>query len=457
MRPSATILAVLLAALALGTAYIAVIPPWQSPDEPTHFEYARILADGAGPWDPSPSPDLQREIVFSLDRHGYWRHVGVEPPSPLPGSFRDAPFLSAAPSQIGKNPPLYYWLASLVLKSSPASTLEGGVFRLRALSLFFSLLTIAVVWLCAREVFGAASPLCPAAAAAAAFLPQFMVIGTSVSPDPLINLFGAGAIWLAIRFQRTGWTFPRLLLLALWQGAGLLAGYKLLIVWAALGGGLLLGPFFAGNGIFPIRRFFILSSLAAAFLLTAYSVLAWHFPPVTRVFVVRLNLLADTIVNFCSGRTNFPEGYWSWFNRELFRSFWLKYGWLRYELPAAYYSGFMVATLGALVGLTLFLAGRPRRNPGPASRGRAAAFSLMVYAVVALGGYYLFWGLKPEATSTQGRHLFLVMPAWAILFVLGWRQLLPARGEWVLAATVTLVFLALNLVSLFGYILPTFS
>ncbi len=448
---------VLAAAAILGLACAVIIPPWQLPDEPTHLEYARVLARGVSPWAPRPDLAAQGEIISSLDRYDYWRYVGVERPSPLPVTFRETPFLAAAPSQIGKNPPLYYFLASLVLRLSPARSLEAELYRLRLLSLFFTLLTIALVGACAGEVFGRSSPLVPAAAAAVAFLPQFLVIGVSASPDPAINFCGAAVIYLVLRFQKAGFTPFRILMLLLCLGLSLLINYKALILLAALPGVAII------RFVSPGRRFPAPGKLAAGagllllILSGAYSVLVWYSPEVARIFIVRIGLLCSIVGSFIRGRTYFPPGYWSWFNSELFKSFWLKYGWLQFELPAAAYRILAMATVIALTGTGLFLARWLWKRKIPRGWGGEAIVTLLFLAGTALASYYIFWGLKGSVTTTQGRHFFLMSPAWGVLFPLGWSSLFPVRWERPVGYGLVTVFFLFAAASIGFSILPTFS
>ena len=56
-------------ALARGLLYVAVIPPWQAPDEPWHFEYARLIADkGRLVTARDLSVPLQQAIIKSMIR-----------------------------------------------------------------------------------------------------------------------------------------------------------------------------------------------------------------------------------------------------------------------------------------------------------------------------------------------------------------------------------------------------
>src|SRR6185369_4716004 len=88
-------------ALLHGLLYLAITPPWQHYDEPTHFEYARLIAL----WDRVPGlqeadRSTNREIADSIYRFRF------EPPDARPN------LLGLEAANIGFNekvhPPLYY-------------------------------------------------------------------------------------------------------------------------------------------------------------------------------------------------------------------------------------------------------------------------------------------------------------------------------------------------------------
>jgi len=456
MNYKLTLVLIVSASLVLGIIYIIIIPPWQSPDEPTHFEYVKVLAEGDPPWDPHPSPELQEKIIVSLDHYDYWRYLLVEKPDPLPTTFKVTPFLFMAPSQIGKNPPIYYWLASLVLRLTSNLSIKAEFYRLRALSLLFSILTVVFVWACAAEIFGKFSPLCPAAAGITALLPQFMVIGTSVSPDPCVNFFGTGAIYLILRFQRRGYTIFRIIFLLLWHGIGVLVNYKFVILLGALPGVVLIHLYLRQPRTYSFKKLLFCSGVVIVMLLISYAGMAWYFPRIARLFVIRTNILYSTISTYFQSKTSFPPGYWPWFSLEVFKSFWLKYGWLTYELPLFFYRILQIASLIALAGLGLFWGKIIIGKNGGAWPAREGILTLILYASAALVAYYLFWGLKVTGTTTQGRHLFIVMPAWAILFILGWIQFFPARFERGVSLGILSAFALFTIISICFFILPTF-
>src|SRR5690349_24720950 len=60
-------------ALLHGLLYLAIVPPWQHYDEPTHFEYARLIALwGRQPGINETDLTTNREIADSMYRFRFW-------------------------------------------------------------------------------------------------------------------------------------------------------------------------------------------------------------------------------------------------------------------------------------------------------------------------------------------------------------------------------------------------
>jgi len=431
--PSRRWLSVLLGlGILAGAAFILAVPPWQSPDEPTHLEYAQALAAG-GPL--APDPGRQFEILASLDRHDFWRLVGEEPPRPLPPDFFHAPFLSAAPSQFAKNQPVVYLPAAAVLFLLPSSSPESGLYLWRALSLLFTLGAGLLTVLAARFYLpGRAAPW--AAGVLVVFLPQMLLIGTSASPDSLLVLLGAAWFWAlsAARFRPSPSRVPLLLVLGV---VGAASGYRFL---AVLLPGLLflLWPGRGRRVWFPVGLLFLLAAL--------YTATAWFRPEFLHPPVSRLARFWQAVAGTISGRTGFPGGYGTWFSREVFESFWLKFGWMRYSLPPSWYRFYQTLCLVAAAGLTAgFLAGRLRRMLLPLLLGGGA-----------LAALYLAWGGTPKDTSPQGRYLFVTLAPLAVLFLTGILNLFPRRRVAAVSLLLSALWLGLAAGAFLRYIIPAF-
>ncbi|HIQ04508.1 MAG TPA: DUF2142 domain-containing protein [Anaerolineae bacterium] len=201
-----------------GLLWAWLVPLWQAPDEPGHYEYARLLASlGRRPRSVDVSPALQREIILSLANHDFWRWLGELTPDPLPKTFAQAtdPFLSRAGMQVTDEPPLYYLVPAMVCRWVP--DVDVQVRWLRAYSALLSAGVVVFVYLAVTEVFPSAPELAVVAVAFVGFLPMFAFIGSSINNDSLVNLIAAAGFWAIARGTRRGWNVWRvtgLLLLA---------------------------------------------------------------------------------------------------------------------------------------------------------------------------------------------------------------------------------------------------
>ncbi len=117
-------------------AYALLVPLWQAPDEPGHYEAACLLSQVKRPLTGDDlSLPLQRDILASLAQHEFWSQVHAPWPTPLPLAFVDDPFLARSGRQAGDEPPLYYLIPALICRTG--LSIEG---RLRLIRLFGALL-----------------------------------------------------------------------------------------------------------------------------------------------------------------------------------------------------------------------------------------------------------------------------------------------------------------------------
>lgn len=96
-------------------------------------------------------------------------------------------------------PPLYIWtniLAQWTLEPFGSRTVAATIPALRLLSIVFNLLTLIVIGLTARRAAGDLAGW--TAAAAWAFAPVVITFGVYATPDPLLYLLVALAVWLAV-------------------------------------------------------------------------------------------------------------------------------------------------------------------------------------------------------------------------------------------------------------------
>jgi hypothetical protein len=112
-------LPLLLAALTLlhGLLYMALLPPWQTPDEPAVVEYAALVGQlGRVPTNADRDLALERRIADSLMRGHFFEYLIGHPLPAPPSDLEDARASFFMPRQVGSDPPLYFILAAMPLK-----------------------------------------------------------------------------------------------------------------------------------------------------------------------------------------------------------------------------------------------------------------------------------------------------------------------------------------------------
>ncbi|MCX6348167.1 MAG: hypothetical protein NTV79_01500, partial [Candidatus Aureabacteria bacterium] len=158
-----------------------------------------------------------------------------------------------------------------------------------------------------------------------------------------------------------------------------------------------------------------------------YCALLWLAPELVGIFLSRIRMLVASVSGYLASANVHPAGYWRWFGAMLFKSFWLYFGWLRFDAPELLYGAWggltILSLLGGLARLLKGMAGEKEGRPESARH----IVTLALFSGTALAAYYFFWGLQVAHTTTQSRHLFVAIPAWAVLFVWGMTGLFPPR------------------------------
>lgn len=205
---------VLLIALCQGAIYLCLLPPWQHYDEPTHFEYAWLIANRPGL--PQPGDEdraMRRELATTMLEHRFYWNL------PKPNLQAKAAGINVGISELG-HPPAYYLLVSLPLRAARQLDLVSQLYLARSVSLILFLMTIAIAAGLVADLTPPGHDLRWAAPLAMALIPPFVDLMTAVNNDvgavAVLSLF----LWGAVRTIRAGLTWRR----AAWiVGAALLA------------------------------------------------------------------------------------------------------------------------------------------------------------------------------------------------------------------------------------------
>lgn len=203
------LLIALIIATAHGLIYVFIVPAWQHYDEPTHLEYAWLIANKtARPTDAGIDPEMRRMFAQSMVETGFYRDKGGPP-----NLGADAPAPNIGYSQLGDRP-VYYWLAALPLTVLREQPIEVQLRSARMMSMLLLLLSVVCAWGVAATVSPQNHPLRWLLPCGMALLPAFVDLMTAVNND-------AGAIALFSVFL---WGSMRLLKQRSWANA----------IWVAL-------------------------------------------------------------------------------------------------------------------------------------------------------------------------------------------------------------------------------
>jgi hypothetical protein len=423
---------VALAMLALlhGLLYLAIVPPWQHYDEPTHFEYARLIAL----WHRQPGVNevdlaTNREIADSMYRFRFWR-PGVSPD-----------LFGAKPPNIGFNekvhPPLYYAVAAVPLRWLRYSAIESQLYAART----FAVLLYALLVVCGWRIATILAPDRPALQIA---LPLILILVpaladqmSAVNNDALVNFSMTTLLLGCILLIRDG---PRPLPLTL-------AVLSLVVAIASKRTAVVGIVPFSLSLFWSLRRRPIYWWIWAAGLALLGAVLGycsfeygprgWTAQPwlldIDRRYL-RLGL--DQGVLAAARWRSYPLLF-----DVLFTSFWVRFGWGGVAIGAWAEWALRVVVLAGVAGL--IVAALRRDTTGELWRRRVAWLFGITVAVAWLAAVVRFEAQEAFYVP-RGRYIHLAIVPTIWLLILGIERLVPQRWRMTTLFALTLLFIVID-------------
>jgi 4-amino-4-deoxy-L-arabinose transferase-like glycosyltransferase len=408
--------------LVLGTLYATTTPDWQAPDEPAHYNYVRYLAE---------------QHRFPVLKPGDYPAAYLEEIK----AARFPPEMSIDPIRYEfHQPPLYYLLAV------PLHWLFGGaLLPLRLLSVALGALLLLVVHWTVQALVPDRPFLVLGATAFVAFLPMHLAMTAAVNNDTLAELLLATILLLAIRYLKSpGEGRTRLLVvLGVTTGLGLVTKSGVyvalpLVLLAVLARHLWLddSPPAAARCVRE-GLLYLVSALVPA--------LPWWLRNVA--LYGGLDLLGlgrhDQVVAGQLRTAEFvaqhglPRLARDFFTTS-FRSFWGQFGWMGVLLDQRLYQLLAILSALALVGFLVW-AGRVWRRRSTLPAWQWAAGGLLLLSGLFTVASYLWY--NTQFVQHQGRYLFPALIPVGLAVALGWRQALRCEGALSLALVVLLAAL----------------
>lgn len=435
-------LGLLLAArFALGVGYSLVIPPWESFDEPGHFQYARYIAVTGHLLDPN-DPEAERiwsrfqpplyyllvaPILTFFDLHG-----GVVEPD-------RNPFLGDGSTGLNV----------VVASANPDALIiatENALLAGRLFGVIVSTSSAIGMYLAARRLWPDRPGLTLAVTSLYAFWPQIVFLGSVMTNDLLVISLGPVLLYAIVRIRQEGITPGNTALLALTVGAAILTKLNGLAFVVPAGLAILIG--------LP-TRIVTHRSWVAPVIVLSLSALALAVVG-SMDFVTEQVLSIDTLDRFWR---NFQTtdlsaarlGELASYSR---RTFTASYGWGKFETWSFVYSLVEGGALVAVVGC-LSLAFTRRRliatQPG---------VILLIAASLPLSLIVMAFALTIAQSDAQlmvGRYFLPALPGMVMMAAMGWLALLPRRLGGHVVALIAIAGIQFSMMAPAGILIPVYA
>jgi 4-amino-4-deoxy-L-arabinose transferase-like glycosyltransferase len=426
-RHKAALLLLLALQLVRGVFYSAVVPPWQAPDEPWHYDYIRAVSQGEAVREPDAMPVLSAEMESSLRTFNFWRFQGSDTPPAGPASSLSK--LATWLSQHKGYPPLHpMLLAPLYALVSPLDV-TSRLLILRLSSVLLGVGVIFLAFLVAAFLFPEEEALIIGIPGFILFLPMHTFMTSVVNNDGLAEFWASLALFLMLTWFRDR--------LSLWRasGAALVVALGVLTKRTAV---FLIPLFLFAAALYAARRVprekrgraVLLAALALPVSLAALGLFVFYVGPLLQgellaSFVPWGRSSRDLFAVLLGGNFSY-EDFVGGIQRTFF-TFWADFGWANVPLTRSWYIVLTAICLAVAVGLALYLF-RFYRQAGSVERWRTETTVILLVALF----LPLLIGLATEVLlggkiNLQARYLFPAIIPIATFFLLGWRELFPPK------------------------------
>ena len=213
--------------------WTVVIPPFQVPDEISHFGYAQYLAETGKPPPQGPGAQYSPQEQTALNALDFVSVVGHVKQRGIFNSIEDRALrqtLATNPSPVGEGgvssvtnqPPLYYALEAIPYWLSPSHEILFRLELMRLLSALMAACTVLCIYLFLRELLPGSPWTWTVGALVVAFQPTFDFISAGVQGDNLLFLASAATFLMLTRAYRLGLDTRRGVAIGLVTVAGVL-------------------------------------------------------------------------------------------------------------------------------------------------------------------------------------------------------------------------------------------
>lgn len=422
----------LIAAFLNGLLWVLVIPVWQYPDEQAHFSQVQDVAELGGV--PKIGNTTSSEIALSEKVLETERNIDgnnkftYHPEKKLRNAIGSNGLGEAAIKNLDQNtrlklvkkeatenPPLYYFLASLVYTLFYPSNLFTRVFAIRLLSLFLFAFTLFVTYKIAKLIFGKKNLLPLFFISLVSFMPMLVFSSTGILPDPLTNLLFSAVIYLSLKVISSGLTFKRLTILLMVAFLGILTRQHFIIAVPISSAAVL-------HQLLKTKKYFLifLSMIIIPCTLTLVQIAGTTIPIINNF---RIPDISNLNFKYTSNLGVFDHINWTLQHTyaEVLPWYWGIYKWLSLSLPHQVYSIINRVLLLAVVGIFIYIIRiikKRKINPYDLSIFYLIFTSVTYFSSLLVWDYF-FRAKNNFSFGIQGRYYFPIVQAEIVILFVG--------------------------------------
>lgn len=466
------ILILLVFFLVRGLIFASVIPPWQAPDEPLHYDYIHYLSIEKK-WPVLGKVAICRQVKNSLRGYYFSPIISEKMPyrlkkdldipenysGPTKHDTRTSKYgmilkfngKGRAPNQIIQHPPLYYIIgAFFYLLFLKFLSFTAQIWFLRIFSVILGFATVYIGWLSAKLLFEKQPFLQYALVGFLALQPMFGYIFSVINNDSLTIFLFSFLFYLMVLTVKEGMTQKRLYLIAIIFSLGMLTKVTFIISLPAI---IFVLVFAQKKSQWPV---YLIASVIS------FVIFGWWYIRLLMVYGTFLPRIDFYQPNPANGLANVSLlGYliFTPFKNKIFSSFWGSFGWLRLRYP--YRINFILKYMTFLVmtglGLEIVIGFFRKIKWNYEMKLMILSVGLVVLLLVSI--LIPSWsGARKTGfiEGVQGRYLFPLMIPLAYLLVLGVNRLVSYKKGYYTFLIVTFSVLMLDFLAIFRFILPYF-
>ncbi|MDM8529919.1 hypothetical protein QUF63_02015 [Anaerolineales bacterium HSG25] len=446
-------------ALIRGIIYASIIPPWQAPDEPAHFERAKAAFNTTEWVGSTEQPVWYNDLRASLFTFRFW-HYALPHQHPAP----DQPLNHYIQLYHEVYGGLYSNRVAYLVVGLPIAVISDQpiVTQLYAIRFYTVLFAVLMIWLgyqLTKTIFPNDLFLSLGVPTMITFSPQHTHLLSTINNGNLAEVLSTVSLLLLVRGAMIGFS---------WSLGGAIVGVAILAMWTKATAYFLLFPLLMVGFLYLLHyrrhwRWLILLGFLSM-------MVGYYFIP------SRLATLIDEgWQHFIKDSLYLDPTYLS----HVFRSFWAMPGWLHLRLDPFWYTmlfGFVgVAGCGLIIRLGQFIYLKFTTNQKHphncfvrqlsmtwqqcSSRQKRQQVALMILtsAILSAASIQIGWHIVTGSMAYhQGRSSYPVIVPLYLFLLLGWQQFIPTSKQPLGLITLTSLFILFDGLVLFDYIIPFF-